>query len=415
MKIYDAEVESIFCTNCGKKVGDNTIFCEHCGARIAAEVPNQNANVPPVLENPIPEPTNMICPNCGKAIDESTVFCENCGARIAAENPYPTAMPPKNDKSKKSPLLWVIVVLLVILIAAVGIVGFLYFKNENEKDDERDSSSVSEIEEETEAEETEAETTEAEAQTTTAATTVATTTAEPTTEPIVIDYSLYDDLIDYAYEELVEMGVTYAYSEFYLFDADQDGVDELILKAGTCEADIIFEFYTIEDGEIVDLGSIDGSHSSLAVDGDTLYTNKAYMGTQEIGMVVIDAYGVYTDVIYSGESLTEYLEIGETLSTYKVLNVEAEEVIEEDVGDGIRAIDGWRGQINCHGTTVPGYTTDYICYGVSYETVRKSLGDTWHITAMNVYTSNGTTWYELWDTDDGDNYGWVDSYYIDFY
>ncbi|MCC8136421.1 MAG: zinc ribbon domain-containing protein [Ruminococcus sp.] len=370
MKIYDAEVESMFCTNCGKEVYDNTIFCEHCGAR------------------------------------------------IAAENPYPTAVPPKNDKPKKSPLLWVIVVLLVILIAAVGIVGFLYFKNENEKDDERDSSSVSEVEateDETEAEETEAETTEAEAQTTTAATTVAATTAEPTTEPVVIDYSLYDDLIDYAYEEMVEMGVTYTYSEFYLFDADQDGVDELILKAGTCEADTIYEFYTIEDGEIVDLGSISGSHSSLAVDGDTLYTNKAYMGTQEIGMVVIDAYGVYTDVIYSGESLTEYREIGETLSTYKVLNVEAEEVIEEDVGDGIMAIDGWRGQINCHGTTVPGYTTDYICYGGSYETVRKSLGDTWHITAMNVYTSNGTTWYELWDTDDGDYYGWVDSYYIDFY
>ena len=27
----------------------------------------------------------------------------------------------------------------------------------------------------------------------------------------------------------------------------------------------------------------------------------------------------------------------------------------------------------------------------------------------------GITWYELWDSDDGDYYGWVDENYIDFY
>ncbi len=27
----------------------------------------------------------------------------------------------------------------------------------------------------------------------------------------------------------------------------------------------------------------------------------------------------------------------------------------------------------------------------------------------------GITWYELYDTDDGDYYGWVDGNYINFY
>ncbi|MDE5862446.1 MAG: hypothetical protein K2H28_09680 [Ruminococcus sp.] len=47
--------------------------------------------------------------------------------------------------------------------------------------------------------------------------------------------------------------------------------------------------------------------------------------------------------------------------------------------------------------------------------VRTSLGNTWHVTAKDVYYRYGLTWFELYDSDDGDYYGWVDSRYIDFY
>lgn len=74
-----------------------------------------------------------------------------------------------------------------------------------------------------------------------------------------------------------------------------------------------------------------------------------------------------------------------------------------------------KGQINCHGGTVAGFTTDYVVNGGTAQKVRDSLGDTWHVTAKNACDNYGTTWYELWDSDDGDYYGWVDSNYIDFY
>lgn len=73
-----------------------------------------------------------------------------------------------------------------------------------------------------------------------------------------------------------------------------------------------------------------------------------------------------------------------------------------------------KGQINTHGGSVDGYTTSYVCYGGSFE-VQHHVQDTWHITAKNVYYSYGITWYECWDTDDGDYYGWIDANYIDFY
>ena len=41
--------------------------------------------------------------------------------------------------------------------------------------------------------------------------------------------------------------------------------------------------------------------------------------------------------------------------------------------------------------------------------------DNWHVTAVSSYTKNGITWYELYDTDDGDYYGWLDEDHIDFY
>ncbi len=73
------------------------------------------------------------------------------------------------------------------------------------------------------------------------------------------------------------------------------------------------------------------------------------------------------------------------------------------------------GQINCHEGTVAGFTTDYVVNGGAVGKVRTSLGDKWHITAKNVCYNYDITWYELWDSDDGDYYGWVDSSYIDFY
>ncbi len=73
------------------------------------------------------------------------------------------------------------------------------------------------------------------------------------------------------------------------------------------------------------------------------------------------------------------------------------------------------GQINCHGSTVAGFTTSYVAEGGAVGKIRSSLGDGWHVTAYNTCTSMGVTWYELYDSDDGDYYGWVDANYIDFY
>ncbi len=71
------------------------------------------------------------------------------------------------------------------------------------------------------------------------------------------------------------------------------------------------------------------------------------------------------------------------------------------------------GEINGNG--VSGFTTSYVVNGGAKTTVRETLGNGWHVTARTRCYAYGITWYELYDTDDGDYYGWVDSNFIRFY
>lgn len=50
---------------------------------------------------------------------------------------------------------------------------------------------------------------------------------------------------------------------YYLYDIDKDGIPELLLKQGTCEADYWADIYTWRNGETICLGGIGMGHTSL--------------------------------------------------------------------------------------------------------------------------------------------------------
>lgn len=62
------------------------------------------------------------------------------------------------------------------------------------------------------------------------------------------------------------------------------------------------------------------------------------------------------------------------------------------------------GRIICSGLTVEGVELSYL-QGGAYSAVRKSLGDGWHIVSKRTCFSYGI-WYECYDSQDGDYYGW---------
>ncbi len=86
-----------------------------------------------------------------------------------------------------------------------------------------------------------------------------TASAEPVSENV--DYlNLYGPLLDQVYQEYGE------YATYCVYDIDKNGVKELLLKTGTCEADYMFQIYTIENGKSVYLDEISGFHTAFYAD-----------------------------------------------------------------------------------------------------------------------------------------------------
>ncbi|MCR4796748.1 MAG: hypothetical protein K5898_16535 [Ruminococcus sp.] len=133
---------------------------------------------------------------------------------------------------------------------------------------------------------TEAVTTEApEEETTEALTTAAETSAEAATAPETTKEpdgmvsaggrmdmypAIYQGVIKSKFDETVNRNEGNASIEYAFRDLDADGIPELLLKYGTCEADYQIHIYTLDDeAGAKDLGLYGGGHTSFAYDKNT--------------------------------------------------------------------------------------------------------------------------------------------------
>ncbi|MDE6841118.1 MAG: hypothetical protein K2P49_09780 [Oscillospiraceae bacterium] len=74
-------------------------------------------------------------------------------------------------------------------------------------------------------------------------------------------------------------------SESYsLYDVDRDGVPELFVKYGVCEAAFTYQCYTFREGRMVCIGEFDGGHSGLYThpDKSAVLRSSGHMGYAEL-------------------------------------------------------------------------------------------------------------------------------------
>lgn len=110
----------------------------------------------------------------------------------------------------------------------------------------------------------------------------------------------YEDLVDQAYAQYGE------YILYGLYDIDKDGVKELLLQNGTCEADYTYQIYTVQDGEPLRLGEVNGGHSAFYADeaGGTehyIIRVQAHMGNQSVYRISIENGAPSEELIMEGE------------------------------------------------------------------------------------------------------------------
>lgn len=357
----------------------------------------------------------MTCPNCGMEFGESKKICPVCGFELEAEqeevqnfeetivqennSDFPAPDIPDNyqkassnvtTKKKNSVVIILIIAVVVLLIAGIAIAAF--FMNSNNKGTDSklilenssttDTTVKKEITSETIAEETTAQTsadieTTIE-ETTTQITTVAETKVEETTVEDSGQYEIY-------------------YS-----------ADELLSEAG--------------------LGL--GGHVCAAVVSNV----EASSGKAEVKTEDVYGFANLISITVTGATEKEVVLSG-TITTYGVDSYEGQQVTYSDMtgsfmykksADGTSADspksnnssvqtydlgEGFFGVIYAPSGRVDGLTTNYVVNGGDYE-VQHNVQDGWRIIAETQCTSMGITWYECWDADDGDYYGWIDSQFL---
>ena len=145
---------------------------------------------------------------------------------------------------------------------------------------------------------------------------------EPTPSPtpleaLYYDYSDYRNVLEnteYQYEET--MGGDYL--DYGLCDLDGDGILELIVKEGTCEADFVWRVYTISETGAKDVGSFGGSHSLLYTDSEPgLLCVYGQMGHEEIVRVTYDGEYITLQTLISQDLAPgeEYSKPGNRVTT----------------------------------------------------------------------------------------------------
>ena len=127
------------------------------------------------------------------------------------------------------------------------------------------------------------------------------------------------------------------------------------------------------------------------------YTDYEYTGGKELKEIKSYSLDEYSDIpaSHGGEASISVTPINTSVEVYSC---------------------NYLGQINApSGGPINGYATSYIVDRGAVSYTRTDLMDNWHVTAVRYCVVNGITWYELYDTDDGDYYGWLDKDHIDFY
>lgn len=90
------------------------------------------------------------------------------------------------------------------------------------------------------------------------------------------------------------------YLVYCIHDLDDDGIKELIVKEGTCEADMRWKVYTISEGKVVLVDDFMGSHSWLYYRAEGgAYMRTKHMGVEELYEITLSEKAINIELISS--------------------------------------------------------------------------------------------------------------------
>lgn len=182
---------------------------------------------------------------------------------------------------------------------------------------------------------------------------------------------------------------------------ENEGERELIIESVSSDK-IIFSFWLYRDAFYEKI--------SAELDGNTTKFNSDGFG----GTLVFNDNTITMTVTSDKQSLN--LNDTKMIFSMKVAESVAYKNFENSTDDIIvNGLDCTNfGEIVCS-ETIDGMDSSYILNDGTYKTIRTNIQNGWHITTNVEAYSHGSWWYECYDTDDGDYYGWINARYIYLY
>lgn len=129
-------------------------------------------------------------------------------------------------------------------------------------------------------------------------------TAELTTEPTaeLLDVNaIAAPVFEAMQDKLIHEG--------YLLDMDGDGVEEIITRSGSCEADAELAVYVCEAGGARLIGTLSGSNSQiLAHVNGGMVVHYGHMGVEQVDLVTLENGALHTTTLIAQQEVAEYTE-----------------------------------------------------------------------------------------------------------
>lgn len=198
---------------------------------------------------------------------------------------------------KKNAKKYKLLLFLVLPVTAIVVIGMLFFGSREDNDETRNQYDVS-SNYETEVDMTAESPHEILHE------------ADPTVaEENKVDITL---VMNAAYNTLTssEFG-SIDFARYCLYDVTGDGTDELIIIAGTCEADAQLQIYAYSNGAFSSVGTLGGSHVGICgkTTGNGITLHNGHMGYETIRDVnIIDGEVVVLTLAENREAMEGYTE-----------------------------------------------------------------------------------------------------------
>lgn len=124
--------------------------------------------------------------------------------------------------------------------------------------------------------------------------------ADPTAEPLDVN-AIAAPVFEAMQDKLIHEG--------YLLDMDGDGVEEIITRSGSCEADAELAVYVCEAGGARLVGTLSGSNSQiLAHVNGGMVVHYGHMGVEQVDLVTLENGALHTTTLIAQQEVAEYTE-----------------------------------------------------------------------------------------------------------